>query len=45
MNHSIEKFERLFLVDKVFKKFFVAARSIHKAKILYGLIAKVEKKS
>ena len=44
--HSIEnchyKFERLFLVGKDTKNYFVAPKSIHKFQILCGLMAKVE---
>ena len=47
--HSIDnfyqKFERLFLDCEVSKKDFVAPKPIHEAKVLCGLMAKVEKKS
>ena len=45
--HSIDNFhlkvERLFLVGKVSKKFFVAPKLIHEIQIFYSLIGKFEK--
>ena len=39
------KIERLYLVVKVSKKFFVAPRFIHKVQVLSGLMGKVDKKN
>ena len=38
------KFERLFLVGRVSKKFFVVPKSINEVQILHGLVWNVEKK-
>ena len=40
-----KSFERLFLIRKFFKNFFVTAQSIHEVQILSDLMAKIESKS